>query len=98
MKRMPIRSDFASLLRRVLRLAPTSPRTLARAAGVSPALVYRAASGERTLTPAVAERLAATLDSWAADCAEAAEQLRTIGATEAGNDIQPRTRRRHGKA
>jgi len=65
-------------VRRVLREAPCSTRALAKAAGLSPALLSRIVKGERSLTPATAEALARGLRGWAADCERLAGQMEAL--------------------
>jgi transcriptional regulator with XRE-family HTH domain len=61
---------------RELQRTGMSLRTLSREAGIDPSLLTRIARGERTATPAVAERLAAGLERWASRCVKAAEVIR----------------------
>jgi DNA-binding transcriptional MocR family regulator len=64
----------------VLATIPGSERALARAAGISKALLPRIRGGYLRATPATAERLADALDGWAKDCAQGAERLRRAAA------------------
>lgn len=72
-------------VRRVLREAPCSTRALARAAGLSPALLTRIAKGERSLTPATAKALAKGLRGWAKDCDRLARQLDRVANALSGH-------------
>ncbi len=55
---------------------PCSDRKLAEAAGVQPASIARARTGQRPIPPAVADALAAALLRWARDCQRGARAIR----------------------
>lgn len=71
-----VRKNLSNRLREAIELAPCSVRSLAKAAGVSPAILQHIRSGLRAATPDVAERVAAALEHWGARCVRLAAHVR----------------------
>lgn len=69
-------NTLTKVVTRAIGTAPCTVRALAREAGVSHSLLLLIVKGDRTVTPAVADKLAAALDRWGARCAEAADAIR----------------------
>lgn len=65
-----------AVLRRAIRRAPCTMRALARAAGVSHAMLAGIVAGDERATPRVALKVARALERWAARCAKDAAALR----------------------
>ena len=68
--------SLTSVVRAVLAEAPCSERALARAAGLSSAMVPRIRAGSLNATPETAGRLVQALEQWSKDCGRAAGRLR----------------------
>jgi len=75
-----VRENLTAAVLHALDAAPCSLRALARAAGVSHALLQQLRRGEFNATPAVAEKVASALDVWAGRCAGAARKVRAAAA------------------
>lgn len=71
-----VRKNLNDRLRDAIKQAPCSVRSLAKAAGVSPAILQHIGSGLRAATPDVAERVATALDQWGARCVKLAAHVR----------------------
>lgn len=65
-----------TVLRRAIREAPCTMRALARASGVSHAMLAAVVSGKERGTVRVALKVAAALEEWAEQCATDAAMLR----------------------
>jgi len=85
-----MREPLNTRVREAIAQAPCSVRSLARAAGVSPAILRHISSGLRAATPAIAERVATALDQWGARCVHLAAKVRAA----ARKVPTPRTRRK----
>lgn len=77
---------YLELTQKAVGKAPCSTRALAKASGLSPALLSRILSGERGLTAPVAKALAAGLRGWAKNCIEAARDLERLANQTARRD------------
>jgi predicted transcriptional regulator len=64
-------------VRNVLAHLPCSERALARAAGLSSAVLPRIRGGTLKATPATAKKLARALESWSKDTWRSAERIRS---------------------
>lgn len=71
-----VRENLTAAVLHAIEAAPCSLRALARAAGVSHALLLQLQRGDFQATPAVAEKVAKALDGWAGQCAAAARKVR----------------------
>lgn len=78
--------DTSEVLRKALDAAPGSTRELARAADVSPRLLRLVRDGDRRLTAATRDGLAAALRRWEERCGEAAEALERCDLEPGGDD------------
>lgn len=67
--------EIRDALQSVLEDSPASIRALARAAGVSHALLVAIRAGERRMTPATRDALVAALRRWSRKHAELADAL-----------------------
>jgi predicted transcriptional regulator len=65
-------------VRNVLAHLPCSERALARAAGLSSAVLPRIRGGSLKATPATAKKLARALEVWSKDTRRAAERIRSL--------------------
>ena len=63
-------------LRRAIRRAPCTVRALARAAGVSHAMLFGIMTGRERATPRVALKVAKALEQWGARCIDEAAAIR----------------------
>jgi hypothetical protein len=68
--------SLIEVVRAVLAEVPCSERALARAAGLSSAMLPRIRGGSGRVTTDTARRLAAALEDWSKDCARASRRLR----------------------
>ena len=73
---IPPETSPEDAVREALRLNPGSTLALAKAAQLSEGLLRMIRDGERTATPATVEALAAALDQWTHQTADAATILR----------------------
>ena len=71
-----VRENLTAALVDAIDVAPCSLRALARAAGVSHALLQQIKRGDFNATREVAEKVAGALDGWAGRCAGAARKVR----------------------
>ena len=71
-----VRKNLNVQLREAIARAPGSVRSLAKAAGVSPAILQHIGTGFRAATPDVAERVATALQQWGARCGQLAARIR----------------------
>jgi transcriptional regulator with XRE-family HTH domain len=69
-------TSLTDAVRKALAAAPASVNALAIRAGVSQSLLARILSGDRTVTPSVAAKVAGTLEGLSAECARAARGIR----------------------
>jgi DNA-binding LacI/PurR family transcriptional regulator len=75
---------LAGVMRKVLERLPGSVNALAKRAGVSQSLLWHILDGSRNVTPVVAEKVAAALESWGAEATAAAKALRRALHTQRG--------------
>lgn len=71
-----VRMHLTGIVLRVVAEVQASDRTLARAAGVSNALLTRLKRGDFQASPEVADKLATVFERWAAQYQNAARDLR----------------------
>ena len=71
-----VRKNLNDRLREAVEQAPGSVRSLARAAGISPAILRHVSSGLRAATPDVADSVAAALEQWGVRCVKLAAKVR----------------------
>jgi hypothetical protein len=69
-------TTLSDAVRRAIRDAPCSLRSLARAASVPHSTLVHITKREREATPAVAEAVAQALDQWSTRCKQAAHRIR----------------------
>jgi predicted transcriptional regulator len=69
-------TSLTDAVRKAIAAAPGSVNALATRAGVSQSLLARIQSGDRTVTPAVAAKVAKALELWSGECARAARGIR----------------------
>jgi hypothetical protein len=69
-------TTLSDAVRRAIRDAPCSLRSLARTADVPHSTLVHISKHEREATPAVALAVARALERWSADCKRAAHRIR----------------------
>ena len=69
-------TSLTEAVRKAIAATPGSVNALATRAGVSQSLLARIQSGDRTVTPAVAAKVARALERWSAECGRAARGIR----------------------